>query len=79
MREHRQRICADLVGDVAVGGDAIGADDHEVDVARAHQRRGRAVGDEGGVDAQPFQLEHREAGTLQQGTSLVDPHAGRAT
>ena len=33
LREHGHRVGADLVGDVAVGGDAIGADDDEVDLA----------------------------------------------
>ena len=27
-REDRDRVGADFVGDVAVGGDAVGADDH---------------------------------------------------
>ncbi len=70
----RQAVRADLVGDVAVRRDAVGADDHEVDPTRAHQRRGRAVGDERRVDAQPVALPHREPRTLQQRPRLVDPH-----
>ncbi len=44
-RENRERVRADLVGDVAVRRDAISADDDEVDLARGHERRGRAVGE----------------------------------
>jgi hypothetical protein len=43
----RLEIGADLVGDVAVGGDAVGADDHRVDLALAHQDAGGVVGDQG--------------------------------
>ena len=50
-RRERERIGAHLVGDVAVGGDAIRADDHEVDATFAHERRGHAVGQHGDVDA----------------------------
>ena len=45
-REHRERVRPDLVRDVAVGRDAIGADDHEIDRRpRAISAAGRAVGD----------------------------------
>ena len=36
-REHGQRVGADLVRGVAIGRDAIRADEHDVDLARAHQ------------------------------------------
>ena len=39
-----------------------------------HQRRGRAVGHERRVDAEPLELPHREARALQQRPGLVDPH-----
>src|SRR5207247_439798 len=35
-REHGQRVRADLVGEVAVRRDAVGADDHEVHLRLAH-------------------------------------------
>ena len=72
-RRDREPVGADLVRDVAVRGDAIGADDHEVDQSPAHQRRGRAVGDERRVDAEPVALPHREPRALQQRSRLVDP------
>ena len=40
----RLQVGADLVGDVAVGGDAVGAGDHHVDLARGEQVPGGAVG-----------------------------------
>ena len=47
LRRDRERVRADLVGDVAVRGDAVRADDAEVDASRAHERRRRAVGEHG--------------------------------
>ncbi len=42
----RLEVGADLVGDVAVGGDAVGADDHRIDPAAAHEQAGGVVGDQ---------------------------------
>ena len=39
LRQHGDGVGADLVGDVAVGGDAIGADDHEIDLRRRASAR----------------------------------------
>ena len=39
-----------------------------------HQRRGRDVGDQRRVDAEPVQLPRREPRALQQRPRLVDPH-----
>ena len=44
--EARDAVGADLVRDVARARDAIGADDHEVDPAAAHELRDHRVGDE---------------------------------
>src|SRR5207253_9327180 len=44
--EHGQPIGADLVGGIAVGGDAVGAGDDEVDEALLHHVGGRHVRDE---------------------------------
>ena len=44
--QHGQRVGADLVGHVAVGGDPVGADDHAVDQPARHQRPGARVGDD---------------------------------
>jgi hypothetical protein len=46
-RRQRLEVGADLVGDVAVGGDAVGADDDRVDVAARQQQAGGVVGDDG--------------------------------
>ena len=42
-REDGQRVRADLVGRVAVGGHPVGADDDDVDLATRHQVAGRDV------------------------------------
>src|SRR5207244_13240436 len=42
-REHREAVRADLVGDVAVGRNAIGADDDYVHFTAAHQVASHAV------------------------------------
>ena len=42
-RRQRLVVGADLVADVAVGGDAIGADEHDVDAAASQQEAARAV------------------------------------
>ena len=46
-RGHGETIRADLVRGVAVRGDPVGAGDDAVDLAAAHQVRGRRVGDHG--------------------------------
>ena len=72
-REHREPVRADLVRDVAVRGDAVRADDDEVDRAARHQRRGRDVGDERRVDAESVELPRGEPRALQHRSRLVDP------
>ena len=49
--EHGQLVRADLVGGVAVRGDAVAADDHGLDHAPRHREAGGAVGDQADVDA----------------------------
>ena len=70
-REHRHGVGADLVRGVAVGGDAIGADDDEIDLARAHQRSGHAFGNDRRVDAVTHELPRRQPRALQERPRLV--------
>ena len=44
-RHDREWIGADFIGDIAVGGGAIGADDHAIDAALAQNRGRHVVGD----------------------------------
>src|ERR1035438_9119430 len=44
-------VCADLIGEVTVGGDTIRADDDGLDAAGAHETGGHVVADDGGGDA----------------------------
>src|SRR5256885_6658761 len=59
-REHGQRVRADLVGEVAVRRDAVGADDHEVHLRLAHQRARDGVGNDGARDPGMPELPGRE-------------------
>ena len=54
-------IRADLVGDVAVGRDAVGTDNNRPDLAFAHHGAGHVVGDHSGQDAVFHQLPGGEA------------------
>ncbi len=76
LRHHRDGVRADLVRDVAVRGDAIGADHDEIHVAAAHQRTGHAVGDDGRRHAVAHQLPRGEPRALQERPRLVGKHLG---
>ena len=69
-----QRVRADLVGGVAVGGDAVGAGDDQVDLAALHDAPAATSRDEPVRDALPGHLPRGEPGTLHQRARLVDPH-----
>ena len=72
--QHRERVRADLVGDVAVGGDPIGTDHHRVDGARGEQRPGGGVDEHPVRDAEPVELPRGEPRALEHRAGLVDPH-----
>src|SRR5438477_92798 len=78
-RQHRERIGADLVREVAVRGNAVGPDDHEIHLRLAHQRSRRAVGDHGARDAGVHQLPGREPRALQHRARFVDEDLHVAT
>src|SRR5579859_836951 len=69
--ENRDRVSADLVGDVAVGRDAVGADYDGSDLPFAHHRARHVVGDDGGGDAVFHQFPRGQARALQKGPRLV--------
>jgi hypothetical protein len=70
-RQHRQGVGADLVADVAVGGDAIGADDDPADLAAGHQAGGDVVRLHRHRDAGLLQLPGGQPRALQPGPGLV--------
>ena len=74
--EHGHAVGADLVRGVAVGGDAVGAHHHEVDLAPRHDRRGRHVGDDGVGDSLARQFPRGEPRPLEHGPRLPGPHRG---
>ena len=62
---------ADLVGDVAVGGDAVTADEYGVDPAVFHDGGCHVVTDEGDVHAGGAEFVGGEARSLQEGARFV--------
>ena len=74
VRHHRYRVRADLVGDVPIRSDPIGADDDEVHVALAHERTGHALGDHGRRHLIAQELPRREPRALQERAGLVGKH-----
>ena len=78
-RQDGQRVRADLVGRVAVGGHSIGPDDHHVHLATRHQVAGRDVRDERVRHAGLGQLPGGQSCALQVRPCLVDPDVERAT
>ena len=71
LRHDRQLVGADLVGEVAVCGDAVGADEDDIDLALAHVIAGGGIGDYVVTDAQPFQFPGAEPRALQAGARLI--------
>ena len=69
--QNSDRIGADLVGHVAVGGDAVCAHDHGLDAALTHEAGGHVVAEDGGGNAVGHQLPGGEARALQEGTGFV--------
>jgi hypothetical protein len=65
---------ADLVRRVAVGGHAVGADDHRVDVAAREPRRRCALGQHRHRDAGLLELPGRQSRPLQQRARLAREH-----
>ena len=69
--QHGDRIGADLVGHVAIGGNAVRAHDHGVDLALLHDGAGHAVADHRGGDAIFVQLPGGQPRALQERTGLI--------
>lgn len=66
-----QLVGADLVGHVAVGGRAVGANQDDVHLAGAHEVAGGVVGDDIIGDAALLKLPGRETRPLQTGAGFV--------
>lgn len=71
LSQRRQLVGANLVRNIAVGGNTIGADHDGVDLAAAHQVARHVVGNQG--DGNPFlnQFPRRQSGSLQERPGLV--------
>jgi len=64
-------VCADFVGRVTIGRDAIGARDYGLDAALAHDLGCDRIADQRAIDATLHELPHREPGALQQRTGFI--------
>ena len=69
--QNRHVVGADLVGGVAVGGDAVRAHDHGLDAPGAHEAGGHVVADHGGGDVVGHQFPGGEPRALQKGPRFV--------
>ncbi len=67
-----QRVGADLVGHVAVGGDPVGAGHDGLHAALAHDLSGHGVADQGHVHPPLLQFPHGQASALEEGPRFVD-------
>src|SRR6185295_16120546 len=65
-RQHRDRVSADLVCHVAIGGDSVTTDDYRVDSPLLHKITSHTVGNQRRRDLFLFELPGRESGTLQE-------------
>ena len=54
--QNGEAVGADLVGHVAVGGDAVGSGDHDLDSAFLHELGGHAVAEDGGFYSPAFDI-----------------------
>ena len=70
-------VGADLVADVAIGRDPIGAHDDDVDLAAPQQEPAGAVDEQRVRDAARCEFPRREIGTLQPRARLADPDVNR--
>ena len=78
VRRQRLQVGADLVGDVAGARDAVGADDHQIDLAVLHQMPAGIVGDHGVRARRAGRVPRRSARRPGcAGASRPPRHAGR--
>ena len=73
VRGERLQIGPDLVADVAIGGDPVGADDGEIDHAVLHQMAAGVVGDHGVRHAVVAEFPGGQRSALIARPGLVDP------
>ena len=73
----RLQVSADLVADIALRGDAVGADDDDIHLPVLHQVPAGIVGDHGMRNAVLAEFEGGERGALIARPRLVDPDMDR--
>lgn len=64
-------VDADLCRHIAVAHNAVGGDEHHVDLAQLHQQRGGVVADEGIRHAHALEVKGVDLGSLHTGSCLI--------
>ena len=69
--QHGQIVGADLVGSIAIGGNAVGTDDHGLYLTLLHKLAGGTVRDKRDRDAVVEQFPAGKAAALQPGPGFA--------
>lgn len=72
--DYGEGVGTDLVGEVAVGGDAVGSNEDALHLTLLHEMRRHVVANNSVGDTLLLQLEGSEATSLQKRTCLVHVH-----
>ena len=75
----RQVVSADLVGDIAIGGNTITSHHHGVHLTPTHQQSASTVDDHGAGHPKTAQLPGRKGSPLQTGTRFIQPGMAKNT
>ena len=70
-REYCHGIRSNLVGNVAIGGNAVGANDDGIDQSLTHEAAGHVIGNDADIDAVFPQFPRREPRALEKRPCLV--------
>ena len=71
--QHSNAIGSDLIGHVAVGGNAVASHNHGIDLAFLHQITRHVVRDQCGANFFFLELPGGQTGALKKRPRLIDP------
>ena len=69
----RQVVSTDLVGKIAIGGDAVTAHQHGIHLTTTHQQSAGTIDNHGAGHTKTTQLPGRKGSPLQAGTRFIQP------
>ena len=75
----RQVVSADLVGDIAIGSDAITAHYHDIHLAPTHQQSTGSINNHSAWHPEAAQFPGRQCSPLQTGTRFIQPCMAKQT